>query len=94
MISYKTTILLIIILVTFLTILSMFVDNKYVYDKDLEGMGRAGYKCPNCNLVFIVLDAVRPDHLGCYGYHRNISPNIDSLAREGILFENTFVTYP
>ena len=36
------------------------------------------------------LDTLRPDHLGCYGYGRNTSPNIDRLAREGLLFENYY----
>ncbi len=38
------------------------------------------------NIIIIVIDALRPDHLGCYGYKRNTSPNIDKLAREGIKF--------
>ena len=36
------------------------------------------------NIVLIVSDALRPDHLGCYGYPRATSPNIDRLASEGI----------
>jgi len=36
------------------------------------------------------MDAVRAAHLSCYGYHRKTSPNIDKLARQGILFENAF----
>lgn len=39
------------------------------------------------NLIFINIDALRADHLGCYGYKRNTSPFIDSLAKEGLLFE-------
>jgi arylsulfatase A-like enzyme len=34
-------------------------------------------------VLFIDCDSLRPDHLGCYGYHRNTSPNIDSIAEEG-----------
>jgi arylsulfatase A-like enzyme len=40
------------------------------------------------NIVFIVLDTVRSDHLSAYGYHRPTTPNIDRLARRGVLFEN------
>ena len=43
-------------------------------------------------ILYLDLDTLRPDHLGCYGYQRNTSPNIDRIAREGILFENCFVT--
>jgi arylsulfatase A-like enzyme len=39
------------------------------------------------NVVLILVDALRPDHLGCYGYGRNTSPNIDSLAHKSVLFE-------
>lgn len=38
------------------------------------------------NIILITIDALRPDHLGCYGYKRNTSPNIDRIAREGVLF--------
>jgi len=32
------------------------------------------------NVVFILIDCLRPDHLGCYGYKRDTSPTIDRLA--------------
>lgn len=41
-------------------------------------------------VIFISIDTLRADHLGCYGYHRNTSPNIDRLAKEGIVFENAY----
>ncbi|MBN1623388.1 MAG: sulfatase [Clostridia bacterium] len=41
-------------------------------------------------ILFLDLDTLRPDHLGCYGYHRNTSPNIDSIADEGIVFDNYY----
>jgi len=40
------------------------------------------------NIIIICIDSLRADHLGCYGYTRNTSPRIDSLAKEGIVFEN------
>lgn len=41
--------------------------------------------------VFIYLiDACRPDRLGCYGYDRPTSPAIDSFAREATLYENAY----
>ncbi len=44
------------------------------------------------NVVVIVLDTGRRDHLGCYGYHRNTSPNIDKLAEQGTLFTRCYAT--
>ncbi len=46
------------------------------------------------NVIVIGLDSLRPDHLSCYGYERNTSPNIDRLAREGVLFENALSQAP
>lgn len=42
------------------------------------------------NVVCIVVDSLRADHLGCYGYSKNTSPRLDALAREGVLFRSTF----
>ena len=39
------------------------------------------------NVVLIVIESLRADHLGCYGYPRATSPNIDKLAAEGVLFQ-------
>ncbi len=39
------------------------------------------------NVLIILIDSIRADHLGCMGYHRNTTPTIDSLAREGTLFK-------
>ncbi|MFO7821149.1 MAG: sulfatase [Lentisphaeria bacterium] len=43
-------------------------------------------------VLFLDLDTLRPDHLGCYGYHRNTSPNIDRIASEGVRFDEYYVS--
>ncbi len=40
------------------------------------------------DVVLIVLDTVRAESLGAYGYERTTSPAFDALAREGALFED------
>jgi len=40
------------------------------------------------NVLVIIVDTLRADHVSAYGYSRETTPNIDRLAREGVLFEN------
>ena len=42
--------------------------------------------------LFIDIDTLRADHLGCSGYHRDTSPNIDAVAATGIRFENVYAS--
>ena len=46
------------------------------------------------NVVLISMDALRPDHLGCYGYPRPTSPFIDSVAAKGVVFDRAFSHAP
>jgi arylsulfatase A-like enzyme len=46
------------------------------------------------NVIYVFIDALRPDHLGAYGYFRNTSPNLDKLAARSSLFENAFTPAP
>jgi arylsulfatase A-like enzyme len=43
-------------------------------------------------VLLIDIDSLSPDHLGCYGYHRNTSPHIDQLAWEGVRFDNYYTS--
>ena len=43
------------------------------------------------DIALITLDTTRADHLGCYGYHRNTSPEIDRFAEGALLFERHIV---
>jgi len=38
-------------------------------------------------IILITLDTTRADHLGCYGYSRPTSPNIDRLANESLVYD-------
>lgn len=43
-------------------------------------------------IVYIDIDTTRADHLGCYGYNRNTSPNIDEIAKSGVVFDNYYTS--
>jgi arylsulfatase len=42
------------------------------------------------NLLLVLLDTTRSDHLSAYGYGRPTTPTIDALALEGVRFESVF----
>ena len=44
----------------------------------------------NLNLIIIVSDTFRADHVGCYGNERVKTPSLDKLASEGIKFTNVY----
>jgi arylsulfatase A-like enzyme len=43
-------------------------------------------------VLYIDIDTLRPDHLGCYGYHRDTSPCIDRVAARGVRFEHVYAS--
>jgi len=60
------------------------VIHKRVLDLDIN------LKKPN--IIFITLESVSAEHIHYWGYERNITPNIDKLAGEGIVFKNAYTT--
>ncbi|NCD05140.1 MAG: DUF229 domain-containing protein [Spirochaetia bacterium] len=46
------------------------------------------------NIVVYFSDQQRPDTIGCYGQPLDITPNLDKIAKEGVLFENAFSPQP
>ncbi len=46
------------------------------------------------NVLVLLLDAVRPDHLGTYGYERATSPNLDAWAKGAVVFERVWAQAP
>lgn len=46
----------------------------------------------NHNVIFLSIDTLRADHMGIYGYSRNITPNLDKFAKESILCEKGYST--
>jgi arylsulfatase A-like enzyme len=44
------------------------------------------------NVLVIVVDTLRADHVSSYGYTRPTTPNLDRIARQGVLFESAIST--
>jgi choline-sulfatase len=51
-------------------------------------------KTPGPNVLVITIDTTRADHLGCYGNKHIRTPVLDTLAREGVLFEQAYSVQP
>lgn len=51
-------------------------------------------KIENFNLLFITLDTTRADSIGIYGNKNTLTPNIDMLGQNGILFKNCYAPVP
>jgi arylsulfatase len=56
--------------------------------------GDAGSVPDRHSVVLIVVDALRADHVGTYGYTRPTTPNLDSWAERGRVFERAWATSP
>lgn len=62
-------------------------DARPVTERTLEA--EAGF-----NVVLVLIDTLRADHLGAYGYRRPTSPHFDAVAADGTLFERTTAQAP
>lgn len=46
------------------------------------------------DVVLVTIDCLRSDHVGCYGYNRPTTPNLDALAKEGTLYRYSYANCP
>jgi len=73
----------ILLVVTILSLVAWFaITAKRTPDKEPQ------------NVLFITVDTLRSDHLGCYGYKKVKTPNIDRLAEQGTMFKNAVSQVP
>jgi arylsulfatase A-like enzyme len=68
-----------------LGVIALLVVTAYFNTKPVVDLG--GY-----NIVLIIVDTLRADHVGAYGYTRDTTPNVDEFAGEGILFRRAYST--
>jgi len=84
-ISLKIVNIVAILLTIFILGINLFFIFNFDRKEDLN---------KNTNIILISVSSLRADHLGCYGYERSTSLNIDKLARDGILFKNAISVSP
>lgn len=53
-----------------------------------------GVESKKDNVILIIIDTLRADHLGCYGYYRETTPTIDSIAENGVRYLNVTAVEP
>ena len=78
------------------TVIILCLALLYLVSPTMSGMvaEREGFSCEGCNVILISIDTLRADHLPAYGYFQDTSPNIDGLARSGVVFENAYSQIP
>jgi len=60
----------------------------------LLALGCGSEPAPRPNVLLVMLDTVRADHLSTYGYERETSPNLTQLAAGGVRFDHVVSTAP
>lgn len=60
---------------------------------EYSGRGDGAEECGRKNVLLLIVDDLRPE-LNCYGATYMHTPNIDRLAREGVMFENAYCNIP
>lgn len=78
---------------SFLIIISFALLSTIAYFRYFR---QAGDKQPvkKPNILLVTVCSLRQDHLGCYGYQRSTSPNIDNLARTATIFKRSYTHIP
>lgn len=59
--------------------------------KDVDIRNLSKFK-PRANIILITISTFRVDHVSCFGYQRDTTPNFDTFCESNILFLNAFAT--
>jgi arylsulfatase A-like enzyme len=68
------------------------VSRHVRYASDLRGLPASPDSAPN--VLLLILDTVSADEMGLYGYSRPTTPVLDSLARQGVVFDRAIASAP
>ncbi|NUP04673.1 MAG: sulfatase-like hydrolase/transferase [Polyangiaceae bacterium] len=60
----------------------------------MEAASSGAFDLAGWDVLLISVDAMRADHLGAYGYDRPTTPNIDAIAKDGVVFDRAYTATP
>jgi arylsulfatase A-like enzyme len=81
-----------LVVVTLVTFAAIHWGSKWQEQRTVKGLPVAAPGSPN--VLVIIIDTLRADHVHAYRYARETTPNIDQLANQGVLFENAISPTP
>jgi arylsulfatase A-like enzyme len=75
--------------------LTLLIVEGSIWGKEKLATSRLAVSAPGTpNVLVIVVDTLRADHVSFHGYSRPTTPNLDRVAREGVVFDNAISTAP
>jgi len=75
--------------VVVITVLCFGVIEGAAWQRERSAMSALPPAAPGSpNVLVVVVDTLRADHLALYGYSRSTSPHLDAMAKRGVVFEN------
>jgi len=80
--------------VVFLSIPILLISMSMIMLKGDSFSGPPVKKDRNLNVLLITIDTIRADRVGCYGYSKAETPNMDRLASNGVKFSNAYCQVP
>jgi len=95
---FKSKTLRLRIILSLVVVLGVFsCALKFIYDSSPIAKLKQLSTHNNLNFVLINIDSLRADHMGIYGYNKNTTPFLDSLAKQGVVFKEaitpTYLTF-
>lgn len=72
-----------LLLISFLLLCLILISSIYLQTRENVS------KCIGCNVILVTFDALGADHLGTYGYKKDVSPNLDAFADKSTVYTDS-----
>jgi len=83
---FKTLLIVLVVIVSSLVSVCVYNNNA------LNTKNKPALVDGRPNVVMIIMDTTRADHLSCYGYHKKITPHIDTFAADATIYNHAYST--